>query len=454
MPCSPQVFLAEASAIAQEIRSHHRRTPNRHVTWIGPSGYGTDLIPLRSAKLGPYLYDGAAGIALFLAAQARLQGDAAAGRLSREALEPIRRKLAELVDDPERADGLRLPVGGLIGLGSLVYALLTIGDLLGETSLIREAHAATVLLTPRHIARDRQVRLQTGCAGAILALLALHARAPGPNGAGRTPLDVALECAHHLLAECVSFEGRPRAWALSPGKIPLAGFSYGAAGISYALLRLYEITGRPEILAAAREGLAFVRGLYSPEHRSWRDIRADFEARYRPRRGTWRDWWAQGTLEDLEECGPVSPAAVERYPDMWCHGATGIVLGRLSALHLDDGEEVREEIAGVLQRAHEYVRAPHSGAEGPDDLCCGHMGTIELLLEAHRRLGDSAALEAARTLMTSILERVRIQGRFQLSAARGTDAFAPSLFQGIAGIGYTLLRLAEPEALPCLLLLE
>jgi lantibiotic modifying enzyme len=447
-------FFAEATAITQEIRSHHRRTPNRHVVWIGPSGYGTELIPLHLAKLGPYLYDGTTGIALFLAAQARLQEDAAAQSLCLEVLEPLRRKLMELADDPERADRLRLPVGGLIGLGSLFYALPAIGDLVGETSLIHEAHAATVLLTPHHIARDCQVRLQTGCAGAILALLALHTRAPGPNGAGRTPLDLALECAAHLLAERVSFEGGPRAWALSPGKIPLAGFSYGAAGISYALLRLYEVTGRPELLAAAREGLAFVRDLYSPERRSWRDIRADFEARYRPRRGTWRDWWAKGTLEDLEECSSVAPAAVERYPDMWCHGSAGIALGRLGALHLDDSPEAREEISGVLQRVQGHAAAPRSGADGPDDLCCGHMGTIELLLEAHRRMGDSEALEAAQTLMARILERARAQGRFQLSAARGTDVFAPSLFQGIAGIGYTLLRLAEPEALPCLLLLE
>jgi lantibiotic modifying enzyme len=33
-------------------------------------------------------------------------------------------------------------------------------------------------------------------------------------------------------------------------------------------------------------------------------------------------------------------------------------------------------------------------------------------------------------------------------------AYNPTLFQGTAGLGYHLLRLAEPQQLPCVLLLE
>jgi lantibiotic modifying enzyme len=446
-------LLAAAAEIAGQIRERHRRTPGGSVAWTGPTGYGSELIPLRILQLGPHLYHGTIGIALFLAAQARVAGDDEARELSLEAMAPLRRKLAEFAAAPERINGLQMHVGGLIGLGSFLYGLLTAGQLLEDEELVREAHHATVLFTPPQIARDCQFRVQTGCAGAILALLALHTRLPEPNTSGKTPIDIALECAGHLLAQRVSFEGRPRAWALSPGKIPLAGFSYGAAGVSYALLRLYEVTRMPELAAAAREGLAFVRGLYSPERGGWRDIRADFESRYRPRRGTWRDWWAQGTLDDLEKSDSASPAD-DRYPDMWCHGSAGIALGRLGALHLEDGPEVRDEIDCTLKNARAYARIRAFADSGPDDLCCGHIGRIELLLYAYRRLGGGESLESAKALMARVLDRAQTEGRFQLSAARGTESFAPSLFQGIAGIGYTLLRLAEPEALPCLLLLE
>ena len=50
--------------------------------------------------------------------------------------------------------------------------------------------------------------------------------------------------------------------------------------------------------------------------------------------------------------------------------------------------------------------------------------------------------------------RARRRGRYNVLAARGTDQFAPTLFQGLAGVGYTFLRLATPTETPSVLLLE
>ncbi len=416
-------------------------------------GYGTEKIPLRMVQLGPQLYDGTAGIALFFAALARVEGEGDSRQWALDAIAPLRRKLGELASDAERAGRLRVPLGGLIGVGSFIYALLKIGELLDEPNLLREAHQATALITPERIAHDQQVRIQTGCAGAILALLALQEQLADSNSSGNAPLNIALQCAEHLLNTRISFEGRPRAWALSPGKPPLAGFSYGAAGICYALLRLYEQTLQQELLNTAQEGLAFVRGLYSQEHGSWQDIRMIFQSRYCPRVGTWKDWWASGTLDDLESVDSSFPPDVH-FPEMWCHGSAGIALARIGALHLNDAPEIRHEIQSALDRARRYATNPASSLDAPDDLCCGHMGLIELLLSAQERLGDSDSGEAAHALMDRVQQRKQKRGRYDLSAARGSELFAPSLFQGIAGIGYTLLRLASPQSLPCLLLME
>lgn len=447
----PQL-LAEASAIADQLRRSCLHAPDGRISWAGPVGYGTELIPLRKVWLGPQLYDGTTGIALFFAALGRISGESEHRELAVRILAPLRRTLAVLAATPEQADQIRIPVGSLIGLGSFLYGLVKAGELLDEPSLIRAAHDATVLITPERIARDRRVRIQTGSAGAVLALLAVHARLPGPNRLGKRPLDIACECAQHLLDTRISFEGRPQAWALSPGKPPLAGFSYGAAGVCYALLRLFEVTGRQEFLEAAHEGLAFVRSLYSPEHGYWRDFRPIFQSRYRPRRGTWRDWWAVGTLDDLEEVPNPRPVQ-DHFSVMWCHGAAGIALGRIGALPCEDTPEARQEIEGALNRARSYVRNTET-LEAPDDLCCGHMGLLELLLCASQTIGDEDALDTARVLMDRVRQRAEVRGSYELSAARGTDVFAPSLFQGIAGVGYTLVRLAAPEEIPCLLLLD
>jgi lantibiotic modifying enzyme len=267
-------LLDEAVAIADRILESRILTPDGAPAWLGPTGYGSDLSPLQFTELGPNLYDGFTGIALFLAAVGHVTGRAEYADISLRALEPLRRKLLELVQAPERAARIDMPIGGLIGLGSFIYSFLKIGEIVGDPSLTRDAHEVTVLFTPERIVRDQRVRIQTGSAGAVLALLALHKVRPEGNQAGRSPLDIARECGQHLLDTRLSYEGRPKAWPLSPGKPPLLGFCYGAAGISYALLRLFEATQQPEFWDAALEGWAYVRSFYRPVEKRWTDIRA------------------------------------------------------------------------------------------------------------------------------------------------------------------------------------
>jgi lantibiotic modifying enzyme len=445
-------LLSEAAAIVDQLRAHSIRTRDDKVIWRGPTGYDTELTPLRMVKLGPYLGDGSLGIALFLAAFARVCGGGECRDLALRVLEPLRQELAELMADPEKVKYFRMSIGVFIGAGSLIYGFTKVGELLGETELSREAHQFSVLINQERIDNDQSLRVQKGCAGAILGLLALGNTVSVPNQDGRTPLEIARACARHLLKVRVSFEGRPRAWSLSPGKPPLAGFSYGAAGVSYSLLRLHEAAGEQELWDAAQEGLSFVRSWYSPEHGSWRDVHVLFQSRYGLRRGTWGDWWVSGTPSDLIELrSPSSPE--DEFPEAWCHGAAGIVLGRIGSLRICNTPEVQEEIDRTLRRVQSYALDGEK-LDGTDDICTGHMGTIELLVSAYQRLGDVRSLEAASTLMDRVWQRKQSRERYELSAACGKEVFAPSFLQGVAGVGYTLLRLAAPESLPCLLLFD
>jgi lantibiotic modifying enzyme len=448
-------LVAEAAEIAGQILAQVRHSRQGSLAWLGPTGYGTELSPLLTKPLGPDLTHGTTGIALFLAAVARLRGDDGLRQLSLDVLRPLRRKLGELRASPGEKP---LRLGGMMGLGSYIYGLLTIGKLLGEPELIDEAHAATVLITAEQIERDVFVRVQTGTAGAILVLLALHALRPHANRAGRSPLELALACARHLLANRISFDGRPRAWILSPGKPPLIGFGYGATGICHALLRLHGATGEPQLLAAASEGLAFVRSFYVPERGGWLDPRAVFESRYRPRRGSWLDWWSAGTLEDLEPRHPQeserSSGGPRRFSRSWCHGSAGILLGKLASLDFDDSPEVREEIQAGLEDLCRNAEEQEPVKGETDDLCCGRMGHVEALLFAYSKLGEERYLGAARREAGEVWQQARRRGRYNVMAARGTDRFSPTLFQGAAGIGYTFLRLALPADLPSVAVLE
>jgi lantibiotic modifying enzyme len=322
---------------------------------------------------------------------------------------PLRRELAEVSADTERARRLQHPLGGMSGLGSLVYALVKIGDLLSEPAVVADAHRLAGLITEERIADDKSLDVMFGAAGALLALLALHDAMPEPLAGGATPLDVAEACARHLLGQRVSSDGKPRAWPTGPDGSPVGGFAHGAAGICCALFRLFRRTGRTELLTAAAEGIEYERTLFVAGRRDWR----------------------------------ISWRAEPHFVNSWCNGAPGIALGRLEALDLLTDPQLDEEVG----RALEITASPE--LEEIDLLCCGNMGRVDLLLHAQTKLGEPMGT-AAHSLALRILERAESRGRFTLMASCA-HLFDPRLFLGITGIGYTLLRLAAPADVPCVL---
>lgn len=396
------------------------------------------------SQLGPNLYDGVTGIAFFFAALAKVTGDEEARAICLRILVPVRRWLAGKVAGETR--GAALPqIGGFMGVGSLLYGLLRIAEMLGDEALRGEALALVDLFTPSRIADDRHGRIQTGSAGAILALLSIprEERSDRVMGAARA-------CGDRLLELQVSFAGQPPAWPISPGKPPLVGFCYGAAGAVYALQRLAWETGESRHLEAAATGNRFVRNHFTAELEDYFDARSLFQRNYRPKVGTWRDWWANGTWDDLEKV-PRDPDDVpgraDLLPDLWCHGSPGIAAGKIAALPWHDDASIRAEIAAGLRVA------AHQRERSVADLCCGDAGRIDVLLFAAQRLGDPNLLTTAHKKIAPWLRRADNEGQFDLSAARGQKVFAPGLFQGLAGVGYVMLRAAEPT-LPCILVLE
>ena len=402
--------MTAAAELASRIAESQIRDGHGRVSWLGP-GNPPPGTPVRLSPVGPHLYGGYTGIALFLAAFVRASGDQEYRSLILEILEPLRRKLASLAADPVQAASLRLGVGGLIGLGAFVYAFHRIGGWLGEVGLLRDAQNFISLFTEDRIAADASLDVVGGSAGGLLSLLAVTSREE--SELSNTQRAAAL-CARHLLATRLSRDGRPAGWQTIPLCPPLSGFSHGAAGICLALLRFYERTKDQALLSCASDGLAFEQSLYVPAERNWRDLRS-----------------------------PDSGFSVS-----WCHGAPGIALGRIGALQVMDTEPIREQIHGALATTRAAVLAEL------DHACCGNMGRVEVLLYAAQKLKRPDLLAAAYDLTAQVLRRARSKGRFGWVSDLGMDVFDPSFFTGASGVGYTFLRLAKPDVLPCVLLIE
>jgi len=122
----------------------------------------------------------------------------------------------------------------------------------------------------RPVDADDRLDLVDGAAGCLVALLALHELRPAA-----ATLAAAVRCGERLLARA---EPQPAGigWRNVPVfPLPLTGFSHGAAGIAWSLLRLAAATGEERFAAAACQGLAFERSLYSPERGNWLDRRGE-----------------------------------------------------------------------------------------------------------------------------------------------------------------------------------
>jgi lantibiotic modifying enzyme len=196
------------------------------------------------------------------------------------------------------------------------------------------------------------------------------------------------------------------------GKPILTGFSHGTSGIALALARLARDTGDQETLDLSHRIFSYESSQYDALQGNWPDLRAP------------------GRREFMTS---------------WCHGAPGIALARLDALACDGEGDHRRQ----WQRAIASVLAAQD--LGVDHLCCGNMGLVEVLLQSGRTLDRADLVAAAEARAARVVRRVRSRGAYRLFMGEREAVFNPGLFQGVAGIGYQLLRVSHPEALASVL---
>jgi type 2 lantibiotic biosynthesis protein LanM len=374
------------------------------VGWLGVTPFNDRVWQLLPTEAD--LYSGTTGIALFLAYLGALTGEQRHTELALLALRNARYQ----VDLHKQYAGVG-SIGGFCGLGSYIYLLSHLGALWSEPALYQEAEELVPLLS-EGIAQDQVFDIIGGAAGCIAALLSLYAVAPSQE-----TLAVARQCGGHLLASARRMTCGI-GWISRNEKVPLTGLAHGNAGIALSLLRLAAVSGEERFRQAAREAMEYERGLFSPEHNNWPD---------------------QRSLLARADGQPSYMAA-------WCHGAPGIGLARLASLSLLDDGAIHAEIEAALSTtlAHGFGMN-HS-------LCHGDMGNLDVLLLATQRLPQAQAYkEYVKRLSSMLLESIEQQG-WVTGIPQGVET--PGLMVGIAGIGYALLRLAAPEQVPSVLLLE
>lgn len=343
-------------------------------------------------RASPGIYSGRLGIAVYLAAVEAVDGDWKTPQMDTDAL------LSDLEPDDVRRYTRALGVGIRDGLGSVVYGLSLLSELTGDERHTETAQAVTREFSSHRVESVETTNVIDGLAGTIHGLCKLHE----VDGTG-LGLTRAVECGERLL------EFRYPKWGTTaidthPGSVTTCstGMGRGAAGVAHALYRLYGHTGRTEFRDAADDVLVFERAFYEPSRHNWLANWSDVP--------NFRLWWSQGT--------------------------PGIGLARVGSLSDHPVDHLRED----LSRAADYT--PRLGRR--DSLRRGTFAQVAFLIELSRH--DGGDCTDARRLAARAVARRESEGDYRLVAR--TSVTNPSLFFGISGIGYTLLRLFAPERLP------
>lgn len=352
------------------------------------------------APLGTDLYAGIPGVALFLAYLGEITQNLTYTHLAQAAINTLKQNLETY------SDTIKF-IGGFSGWGGIIYTFTHLGKLWQKPELIADA-VSLVAKIPSLIAQDQQLDIITGAAGCIGSLLSLYQTSPQ-----QLILDVAIQCGEHLITQSQIINTGITGKSPTSANQPLTGFSHGGAGFAWALWKLAAITERQEFSAAAIAAINHERSHFDPIAGNWLDLR------------------------EIQVKNSFMTA--------WCHGAPGIGLGRLSIGGNTPDAIMYKEITTAIQTTIKQ------GFGDNHCLCHGDLGNMELLLIADANLNHSEITQQTTKIATQIVADIQ-ENNYRCGVPLGIET--PGLMTGLAGIGYGLLRLADPQRLPSILLLE
>lgn len=363
------------------------------------------------ATLGGGLFNGYAGVGLFFAQLARVLGNGHDAELAGRILHPLAAQARETLG----RGTARVRLGAFGGDCGLAYALASASELLDEPGLAAPV-PGLLRLAAGAVEYDTAHDVMNGAAGCLAVAEALVPRYGAPAA------ELADRSAAFLVGAALPADGGV-AWGSNFScSRPMLGFSHGAAGIAWALLRHAARTGDPAAAATAHAAFGYERGRYRPDIGNWPDFRS----------GDSRPWGLRPGPEGVS------------HMHSWCHGAPGIGLARaaLPAAARTPGTDADLRLA--------VDSTTRFGLYGNHSLCHGDLGNLELLTAAARLSVPGAEDERGRRVR-ALLDQLDRYG--PLCGTPGALT-SPGLMTGLAGIGHGLLRIARPESVASVLLLE
>ena len=395
-PISREYAIEAAKRMFQRMHDLGIEAPNGRLVW----GY-VDNSSRAFQFGGAGLFDGFTGLAVFASACAAVWPDDRIREQTDELVQEAVNEIRGLCDTMDRYVGnsaFNVPVGEGAGFGGILTGIALMRRYAPSETLDDLCEQVLAFLEKTDFSGCTMADRIGGLAG-LVATLCRFEEYRGHTTTIRNAADRILELKTLAYKDYVLWKTMfdvPRV---------LSGAGHGMSGIAEALIAAADVLDDDRYLPAAAEALDYEIYAYR---------------RYEKKFDTWAD---------LRDFPPV------KYMHGYCAGApgTGIVVNRI--LEEGRGDAKAQTIARMVRQSVDTLPLMPF-----DHLCCGNSAVAEYYLS----VGDR---EAAGRVLGTITEHGSHKDKRQDSASNASGNSVATLFNGVCGLGYELLRYAYPETI-------
>ncbi|WP_225743255.1 type 2 lanthipeptide synthetase LanM [Marinilactibacillus sp. Marseille-P9653] len=188
----------------------------------------------------------------------------------------------------------------------------------------------------------------------------------------------------------------------------LGGFSHGYSSLAFLFFKIGNILEDKEYTDIGKKLITLDNEYFKADKGSWIDNRED---------------------------------VYNKYPSYWCHGSLGIGISRMKIKDYYNDSVIENDV----RIAEQHITS--NKLSDDDTLCHGNSGRIDFYLGIGRE-------DLAKKIMSKIIDKKYTSGTFGVKNINDFNLPDYSMFTGIVGIGYQMLRITARETVPSVLTLD
>ena len=395
-PVPDDELLKRAEDLFRQIDEDKVITPSSEICWFALDYHlqsGMDL-------MNNGLINGTLGLAVFFSALYRLSKDPVIKQKCLVLTRSITDKLTGYIngfDSVKRIYPNTENVSFSTGLAGKILGLHIIASNLNDHNILDACHKAVGLISKLDLSYEK-LDIYSGLSG-LLKVLCRYDDLFELDGVDKLVEDL---CERILRSATIDYKGN-KIWRTLSTNWAISGAGHGQSGVASALYLAGKRLNRDNLLSAAQKGFDFENEIYSKDLKCWPDMRRNKNA--------------------------------TSHITGYCSGAPGIGINALN-LKYDVADQIINKAIDSINNEQLLYK---------DILCCGNSSVVEFFIQA-------GMYEEARKRMSLMIQRADINGHFNLFNERLRYVYSSSLFYGVTGIAYTMLRILDPENIESVLL--